>query len=345
MASAYCRSRRSFFCRGCASEVGTVSSSFFGWKYYFTYRSPWSGSWEPALDRLEHEDRHPLLKERADIAGAIASEVFQQRKDGKDQWRVADHVVDSRSLWEANADVWALQLGTDGDETRRHYSDDSLFRMLGDVRGRDVVDLGCGNGYLTHKMARSGARVTGIDQSLGMLESARRARGDREPAVDFIHASMEDMSLVPSTSFDVAVSNYVLHDVANYEAAVREVHRILRPGGKFVVVLTHPCFSCGPRTWERVASDSPRPEESYAYGVDRYFSHDSYLMKWDGFEPVPYFHRPIRDYWAAFRSAGFVVQDFDEPSLSAVGLTELEPWQVDQANRIAIACLFQLTKA
>ena len=67
------------------------------------------------------------------------------------------------------------------------------------------------------------------------------------------------------------------------------------------------------------------------------------MQDWEGFSPVPYFHRPLRDYWRAFEAAGFRVADFDEPSLNEIGRTELSAWQADQADRVPLACIFQLS--
>ena len=60
MSMAYCRDAGNFFCFNCATATDEIASLFWAWKYYFNYRSPWSGQWMPSLDRMEFEGLHPL---------------------------------------------------------------------------------------------------------------------------------------------------------------------------------------------------------------------------------------------------------------------------------------------
>lgn len=79
------------------------------------------------------------------------------------------------------------------------------------------------------------------------------------------------MGFLPDSHFHKAVSNYVLMDVRDFNGALRQVFRVLRAGGCFVVVISHPCFSCGPGGWVIPAPDSPRREDRFAFRVDGYF--------------------------------------------------------------------------
>ena len=90
-----------------------------------------------------------------------------------------------------------------------------------------ILDLGCGDGQLTERIAATGAIVTGADASSAMAEAAR-SRGIR---VD--HAQAEKLPY-PDATFDAVFSNAALHWVRGQDAMLSEVHRILRPGGRFV---------------------------------------------------------------------------------------------------------------
>jgi SAM-dependent methyltransferase len=140
------------------------------------------------------------------------------------------------------------------------------------------------------------------------------------------------------------VCNFVLMDVRDYDDALREIGRVLRPGGICVAVISHPAFACGPGSWYSPAPDSPRPEDRCAIMVDQYFRRGAYVGVWGNLDPVISFHRPLCDYWNSFRAAGFVVSGFDEPSLTERGRRELPPSQVANAQRIAYACVFGLLK-
>jgi ubiquinone/menaquinone biosynthesis C-methylase UbiE len=88
---------------------------------------------------------------------------------------------DARKFWNRVAPDWQIQVGMDGDANRRLNSDPVLWSFTGDVRGRKVLDAGCGTGYLSAKLAEHFARVTGVDFSDGMIATARAAH----PTTDF----------------------------------------------------------------------------------------------------------------------------------------------------------------
>jgi SAM-dependent methyltransferase len=140
------------------------------------------------------------------------------------------------------------------------------------------------------------------------------------------------------------VSNYVLMDVRDVEGALRNVYRVLRPGGCFVVVISHPCFSCGPGGWVIPAADSPRLEDRFAFRVDAYFQRGPVVAQWGHLDPVISHHRPLRDYWQAFADAGFTVDGFEEPSITERGLRELPVSRTDYSQRIPYSCIFRLIK-
>lgn len=350
MATAFCPQRGRYYCDSCATATDTVDEPFAAWDYFFRYRSPWTGDWQPSLDRLDFEGCHPArvaADAGAPISGLAEEIVVPRYPDVPQQWRCADPIdtEDVSAAWNRNAERWDAGYDHDGDETRRYFSDESLFRMLGDVTSRDVLDLGCGNGYLCRKLARAGAWATGVDLSDRMLANAEGYERVDPQGIRYLWSSIADLSALYDESFDRVVSNYVLQDLPEYAKALHEAYRVLRPGGHFVLVITHPCFTCGPRKWVTRASDSPRPEESTAFAVDHYFREDVYLLDaWEGFTPVPFFHRPLRDYWRTFRATGFDVDDFDEPSLNDRGRAELPAWKAAQADRIPVACVFRLSK-
>jgi ubiquinone/menaquinone biosynthesis C-methylase UbiE len=101
-----------------------------------------------------------------------------------------------------------------------------------------VADLGCGTGAFTAELARSGARVVGVDQSAAMLKVARRATREL-PNVELHQASLESVPL-PDRSCDAALLLLVLSYVAAVEPVLREAQRILAPGGRLVVVDAYP---------------------------------------------------------------------------------------------------------
>ncbi|MEO1532421.1 MAG: class I SAM-dependent methyltransferase [Pseudomonadota bacterium] len=116
----------------------------------------------------------------------------------------------------------------DYDHNARFVSDlgAPVLALLGDIAGKDVLDLGCGDGALTEKLVAAGARVTGVDASADMLAAAR-ARGLDVEAAD-------GQALAFENAFDAVFSNAALHWMTRPDAVIDGVARALRPGGLFV---------------------------------------------------------------------------------------------------------------
>lgn len=116
--------------------------------------------------------------------------------------------------------------------------------MLGEVNGLDVVDLGAGDGFYAVELARRGAAsVVGLEGGPELVEHARvRATEARvSDRVEMRQHNLEDpMPFLSTGSIDLAVSALALHHIARRAEFYAEVHRILKPGGQFLLSTTHP---------------------------------------------------------------------------------------------------------
>ena len=99
----------------------------------------------------------------------------------------------------------------------------------------DTLDAGCGTGFLSFELAARGHRVTGVDFAPAMLAQARRKAAERTVSIHFEEADAEHLPFPPG-SFDLAISRHVLWTLPHPEAAIDEWIRVLRPGGRLVVV-------------------------------------------------------------------------------------------------------------
>jgi SAM-dependent methyltransferase len=109
-----------------------------------------------------------------------------------------------------------------------------------------VLDLACGHGRITRELARRGADVTGVDVSAALLARAR-AREDEQPlGIRYVHADVASVAdALDGDVFDAVTCNFGLSDIDDLDGCLRTVTRSLRPGGRFVFAILHPCFAGG----------------------------------------------------------------------------------------------------
>ncbi|MGM0560453.1 MAG: class I SAM-dependent methyltransferase [Pseudomonadota bacterium] len=120
-----------------------------------------------------------------------------------------------------------------GDITE-HLERQLIFELIGDARGRVILDVGCGDGGLAVELSRRGAHVTGLDSSETMIAAAKDRAGRSGTDSDFLVATAQDMPFPPD-QFDVVIANTVLCFVKNASPVFAEMSRVLRPGGHLVV--------------------------------------------------------------------------------------------------------------
>ncbi len=213
----------------------------------------------------------------------------------------------NRHWWDQEARSYlaehGAQLGQDafvwGPEGLRE--DDA--RLLGDVRGLDVLEVGCGAGQCTRWLAAHGARAAGIDVSAGMLTADDQRSFSGAPP-SFVQADARRLPFAPDC-FDLACSAYgAVPFVADPGRIMREVARVLRPGGRWVFSVTHPVRWAFP--------DDPGPAGLTA---DRsYFDRTPYVERdADGTVLYAEHHRTLGDRVADLVGAGFVLERLVEP--------------------------------
>jgi ubiquinone/menaquinone biosynthesis C-methylase UbiE len=126
--------------------------------------------------------------------------------------------------------------------------------LLGDVAGRRICDLACGQGRVARHLADLGASVVGVDLSAKLLEIARRHEMARPRGIDYRQADARTLEGFVDGTFDGVVCFMALMDIPDLAPTLRSVARILRPGGWFVFAILHPCYNA-PRSGELAAAD------------------------------------------------------------------------------------------
>lgn len=133
----------------------------------------------------------------------------------------------------------------------------ALLDLLGDVPGRDVCDLACGQGIVARELARRGARVTGVDLSERLLAIARREEAAAPLGVAYLRDDAHTLATLPDARFDAVACNLALMDIPDLAAVGAAVARVLRPGGAFAFTITHPCLIPPGSRWTTAVGGGP----------------------------------------------------------------------------------------
>jgi SAM-dependent methyltransferase len=189
--------------------------------------------------------------------------------------------------------------------------------LLGDVTGRDVLEVGCGAAQCARWLVSRGARAVAFDLSAGQLAQAVELGAKTEVPVPLVQA---DATALPfaDRSFDLACSAYgAIPFVADSAGVMREVFRVLRPGGRWVFSVTHPIRWCF-------------PDDATAAGLvisQSYFDRTPYVET-DAAGRATYVehHRTLGDRVRELVTAGFVVEDLVEPEWRAGHVTTYAQW-------------------
>jgi SAM-dependent methyltransferase len=219
----------------------------------------------------------------------------------------AESATAARRWWDSDADAyWAEHgdfLGTADFVWCPEGLREADVRLLGDVRDRLILEIGCGTAPCARWLAGRGARVTGLDISAGMLDRATSLT----PAGSGVGLVQADAARLPfrHASFDVACSAYgAIPFLGDLAPMFREVARVLRPGGLWTFAITHPVRWC--------FSDDGGPAGLTAR--NSYWDRRAYV-ELDAAGQVGYaeHHHTIGDVVRALAATGFRLTDLVEP--------------------------------
>jgi SAM-dependent methyltransferase len=224
--------------------------------------------------------------------------------------------------WESSAQAWIESMGEGGergDWGRQHVLDPVMMARVGQGRFASALDVGCGEGRFCRMLEAAGVRATGIDPTRQLLELA----GARDPSGDYRLGRAEQLDFADA-SFDLAVSYITLVDIADFRAAIREIARVLRPGGSLLMAnLTGFTSACCDQGWVRGANG-----EYLHYPVDNYLREYPLWVEWSGIR-IQNWHRPLAAYMTALLEAGLILKFFAEP-----GPVSGEPLHQERARRV-----------
>lgn len=226
----------------------------------------------------------------------------------------------SRQIWDTNAAFWDATHGPDGNRFHRMIVEPAVLDLLAPQSGERIVELGCGNGAFARRLAGLGASVLATDFSAALLDHAR-AHGCAGPGtITYAQADatdLEQLVALGAAAFDAAVCLMALMDMAEIAPAFEGMRRLLKPGGRCVFALQHPCFNSNGAT-KTVTHDDRDGVLSERYSMNVWRYHTPWTERAIGIRGQAaahyVFHRPLHVLLGAAFAAGFVLDGLLEPA-------------------------------
>ncbi len=213
--------------------------------------------------------------------------------------------IDADGLWEEHAGWWQEGF-TDGADPE--YTEQILPLATALLADHDhVLDLGCGEGQIARALAGQGAgRVVGVDPTHAQVVEAAAHGG----AVAY---GIADAAALPfaDAAFDAVLACLVFEHITTIDRAVEEVARVLRPGGRFVLMLNHPLLQTPGSGW--IDDQVLDPPEQY-WRIGPYLVEDNSVEEVAKGVFIPFVHRPLSRYVNAMAEAGLSLVRMVEPA-------------------------------
>ncbi|GED16909.1 hypothetical protein AMI01nite_49000 [Aneurinibacillus migulanus] len=233
-------------------------------------------------------------------------------------------IDESLSRWDENAEYWDDYMGEQSNRWHRQLIRPNTERLLDIKEGQTILDVSCGNGNFSKRLAELGAKVIAFDYSTKMIERAKLRCKDNLNNIDFrvIDATNYDSLIeLGVDKFDSSVANMALMDIADISSLIKSLHKLLKQNGCFVFSIPHPCFQ--PPNARKICEI----EDIDGAVVSRKSIQISKYLKSEVFEtlgikgqPVPHliFHRPISYYLNLLFESNFVLDGILEPTFDDV---------------------------
>lgn len=251
------------------------------------------------------------------------------------------------AYWESNAESWTKQARAGYDVYRDALNTPAFLAMLPDIRGLRGLDIGCGEGANTRKLAQRGAVMRAVDIAPTFIRYAQAEEALEPSGIRFQVGDAMALPF-PDHSFDFATAFMALMDVADPARALAEAFRVIRPGGFLQFSILHPCFVPPHRKVLREPDGSVRAIELAGY----FDGEDGRIDTWwfSTLPPeerkkvppfkIPRFHRTLSEWVQMIRGAGLVIDALGEP--------HADPEQADEEPVVAdtrVAPLFLHVRA
>lgn len=219
-----------------------------------------------------------------------------------------------REQWDHAADAYDHAQRTGLDRHRFEFFGPTQVVFTGDVKGLKLLDIGCGTGYFSRHMAERGAEVTGVDISENQLGYALKYETETPLGIDYrAMDAVEIAKVYAEESFDLVTGCMSLMDMPEPGEVIKAAAKVLRPGGRLVFSILHPCFLTPFREWHRDADGNKR-----ALMVSDYFDSGPIETTWQSDTMLyeitdTWMHATLTEWVGWITNAGFKIWAIDEP--------------------------------
>lgn len=221
---------------------------------------------------------------------------------------------ENKLAWDANAKVWDEKMADTGNDFVNLLQWPVINPMLNIQPGQHVLDIACGNGLFSRRIAAQGAFVTAFDFSPELIKLAQRWNSERitYQVVDATDASA--LKSLGDQCFDSALCNMALFDIPDIHPIFSLLPHLLKPKGCFVFSLAHPAFNNASSVHIAEEWDDGGIKTQYSVKISRYMTPYSAFGVALKNQPKPqlYFDRPLEYYLKAGFANGFVLDGFEE---------------------------------
>ena len=214
---------------------------------------------------------------------------------------------EAKHWWEKHARQFQAMAQLPIDVVYGRQVNEERLQLIGPVAGKRLLEIGCGGAQCGIAFAKQGAIVTGIDIAASQIEYAKELAEQNSVSITFHQRDMTDLAPIDSESQDIVFSSCALQYVDDILPCFKEVHRVLKANGLFVLSIGHPC--------NIVDGATLLPTRSY-------FDTGKIVMGAEVSDEVGFAfaenRRTISDYFNALVEAGFRVERMVEPDIRPV---------------------------
>jgi 2-polyprenyl-3-methyl-5-hydroxy-6-metoxy-1,4-benzoquinol methylase len=210
------------------------------------------------------------------------------------------HTENDINDWNRIAATYSSKAGTQEDTIYRMFRP-VIWQSLDPVDNAAVLDVGCGSGWLCHFIHSAGGKVIGVDGSAALLKIAREAY----PSICFVEYNLANGLPTFDIQFDRIVANMVLMDISDIQPVIAAIRKVIKPQGKFIFTLPHPCFFQAPIVRD-VANDKLY-RKVYGYLKPEVWR----ILSFGGHN---HYHRSLSYYTEQLRAHEFAITRLYEPA-------------------------------